>query len=184
MGISARYLTIAGGTKRRRIEDTNEDEITDVTTLYTPSFLPLSRASSHASFSKQNDDGNEDQYAPLEDCDESELALASWMGEVRGRIETSSPMRRTKDDVWSENFGPARISRDLEWFYRDRLSRYDAAVTLPSYRSPSHIALLESGLNAQPIPSAFAHEISAKARLDVSPGREPLSLSVHANSWH
>ena len=103
-------LAMAGGIKRRRIqpEYANEEAIVDVTTLYTPPFLPLSRASSHASFSKQNDDGNEDQYAPLEDCDESELALASWMEEVRGRIEISPPMRRTEDDVQSENFGPAR----------------------------------------------------------------------------
>ena len=170
--ISARYLTVAGGIKRRRIhEDANEDDIVDVTALYTPPFLPSPRSSPHASFPRQCYDGNEDLYAPLEDYEESELALESWMGEMRGRIETSPPMRKTEDNVWSENFGPARLSRDLEWFYRDRLSRHDAAVTLPSYRFPSHRALLVSGLNAQPIPSVFAHEISAKARLDVSPGR-------------
>ena len=30
------------------------------------------------------------------------------MGEVGGRIEISPPMRRIEDDVWSEDFGPAR----------------------------------------------------------------------------
>ena len=186
LGISARYLTVAGGIKRRRIqtEDASEEDVVDVTSLQKTKPLPsLRRASSQAPFPKQYDDSNEDLCAPLEDYEESELALESWMGEVRGRIETSPPLRGTEDDVWSENFGPARISRDLQWFYRDRLSRHDAAVTLPSYRSPSHRALLKSGLNAQPIPPAFAHEISAKARLDVSLGREPLALSVHANSW-
>ena len=52
--------------------------------------------------------GEESLYAPLENYEESELALESCIGEVRGRIETSPPMRRTEDDVSSENFDPAR----------------------------------------------------------------------------
>lgn len=115
--------------------------------------------------------------------DEGELALESWMGEMRGRIDSSPPIRRTtEDDVWSENFGPAKTSRDLKWFYQDRLSRLDAASTPKTYRSPCHKELLASGLNAQPIPSEFASEISAKVRLDVSLAREFLTLSTHANS--
>lgn len=161
---------MAGGIKRRRIqpdtliegqptpspEDANEDDIVDVTTLHAPPSL-LSC--------------NEDLDPGLGNYDEKKLALESWVGEMKGRIETSPVIRRkTEDDVWSENFGPARISRDLQWFYRDRLSRLDAAATPKSYRSPSHETLLESGLDAEPIPSVFAHEISAKARLDVSTG--------------
>ena len=183
LGISARYLAVAGGTKRRRIqtdtliegqptsspEDANEEEVVDVTTLQTPPSLP--------SYIEGLDPG-------LGDYNERELALESWMGEIRGRIEAGPLIRRrTEDDVWSENFGPAKMSRGLNWFYLDRLCRRDAATTLQSYRSPSHKALLRSGLNAQPIPSEFAHEISAKARLDVSPDQETLCLSVHPNSW-
>ena len=150
-------------------EDLNEDDIVDVTTLHKPPSL--------SSWNADLDPG-------LGNHDEGELALESWMREMRGRIDSSPPIRRTtEDDVWSENFGPAKISRDLKWFYHDRLSRLDAASTPKTYRSPCHKALLKSGLNAQPIPSVFASEISAKVRLDVSPAREPHTLSVHANSW-
>lgn len=150
-------------------KDANEEEIVDVTTLHAPPSLPSC---------------NEDLDPGLGSYDDKEVALESWMGEVKGRIETRPAKRgSTEDDVWSEHFGPAKISRDLKWFYCDRLSRMDAGSTPRAYRSPCHKALLKSGLNAQPIPSEFANEISAKARLDVSLGREPFTRSVHANSW-
>ena len=150
-------------------EDSNEEDVVDVTTFH--------KAPSLRSWIEDLSPGSENY-------DEGGLALESWMEEMRERIDSSPPIRRTtEDDVWSENFGPAKISRDLKWFYNDRLSRLDAASTPQTYRSPCHKALLTSGLNAQPIPPEFASEISAKVRLDVSTAREPLTLSVHANSW-
>ena len=181
MGVAARYLTMAAGTKRKRTEDDTVDErqstsspenanedVIDVTTLHAPPSFPSCKPDLDLSLRKYDED----------------LALESWMGEIKGRIETRPAKRaKTEDDVWSEHFGPAKVSRDLKWFYCDRLTRMDAGSTPRAYRTPCHKALLKSGLNAQPIPRRFASEINAKARLDVSRARESLARSVHANSW-
>ena len=180
--VAARYLTMAAGKKRKRTEDdtvderqstsslrnANEEDVIDVTTLHAPPSFPSCKT---------------DLDLSLRNYDE-ELALESWMVEIKGRIEARPTKRaRTEDDVWSEHFGPAKVSRDLKWFYCDRLTRMDAGSTPRAYRTPCHKALLKSGLNAQPIPRRFASEINAKARLDVSRARESLARSVYANSW-
>ena len=167
LGVAAHYLTMAPGKKRKRTEDVtiderqstsspkdaNEKDVVDVTTPHASPSLPSSKLDLDLSL--------RNFYR--------ELALESWMGEIKGRIETRPAKRaKTEDDVHSEQFGPAKVSRGLQWFYDNRFTRMDAGSTPRAHRTPCHKALLKSGLNAPPIPRRFASEINAKARLDVS----------------
>ena len=182
LGVAAHYLTTAVGKKRKRTEDdpvderqstsspkdANEEDVVDITTLHATLALPACKP---------------DLDRSLRNYDR-ELAVESWMAEIKGRIKARPAKRaKTEEDVYREHFGPAKVSRDLKLFYDERLTRMTAGSTPRAHRTPCHIALLKSGLNAQPIPRRFASEINAKARLDVSRVREFLPRSVHANSW-
>ena len=162
----------------------------DATTFQaSSSFLPSPpRSPSYTLSPEHHPDCSNTLRPPSGETEERELALEGWMNEVKERIEESKDERAFEEQALlsisgtspvmqrrkrSDDIRPVRMSSDFDMFVFERISRWEARSTPQTHRCPAQEALLESGLNAEPIPWQFAHEISAKVRLDVSSCRRP-----------
>ncbi len=188
--VSAKSIYPDGKSDQPAHEHAKKKVFVEATTPQASLYLPSPpRSPSHAPFPGPHADCSKTLCPPSGKDEEQELALEAWMKEVEGRIQErkkesilekeallalgwTSPAvqkKKRKDDI-----RPVRMSRGFYMFVDERISRWEAQSTPSTYRCAAQQALLESKLSAEPLPSRFAHEISAKVRLDVSSCRKPL----------